>query len=155
MEVYCNTLVCIAEKMDEIVLQEGQVYCNRGSLAAKETILQYSLVGSRFVLQYKLYCELGVGLGRDTARAGAGRAQLGATTRPGAQQAQAGRWGAQAAGARRRWGARGRRTLGRRAAGACNRRVGAAGARHLRATGRRSGRGRLGGLGLQLARAVH
>ena len=41
-----------------IVLQEGQVYCNRGSLAAEETVLQYSLVGSRFVLQYKLYCDL-------------------------------------------------------------------------------------------------
>ena len=32
------------------------MYCNRGSLAVEETILQYSLVGSRFVLQYKLYC---------------------------------------------------------------------------------------------------
>ena len=50
---------CIAEKeawRAEIVLQEGQVYCNKGSLAAEETVLQYSLVGSRFVLQYKLYC---------------------------------------------------------------------------------------------------
>ena len=79
--MYCNTLVCIVEKRAEIVLQEGQVYCNRGSLAAEETVLQYSLVGSRFVLQYKLYCELGEDLGRDTAWAGAGRAQLGAATR--------------------------------------------------------------------------
>ena len=63
-----------------IVLQEGKVYCNRSSLAAEETVLQYSLVGSRFVLQYKLYCELGVGLCRDTARAGTGCAQLGAAT---------------------------------------------------------------------------
>ena len=49
-------------------------------------------MGSRFVLQYKLYCELGVGLCRDTTRAGAGcrRATLGLT----------GRWGAQAAGVR-------------------------------------------------------
>ena len=45
------------------------MYCNRGSLAAEETVLQYSLVGSRFVLQYKLYCEPRVGLCRDTARA--------------------------------------------------------------------------------------
>ena len=60
-----------------IVLQEGQVYCNRGSLATEEIVLQYSLVGSMFVLQYKLYCELRVGLCRDTARAGVGRAQLG------------------------------------------------------------------------------
>ena len=67
---------CITEKKAwraEIVLQEGQVYCNRGSLGADETVLQYSLVGSRFVLQYKLYCELGEGQGRDTAWAGAGR----------------------------------------------------------------------------------
>ena len=28
----------------EIVLQEGQVYCNRGSLAAEETVLQYNLL---------------------------------------------------------------------------------------------------------------
>ena len=79
--MYCNTLVCIAEKRAEIVLQEGQVYCNRGSLAAEEIVLQYSLVGSRVVLQYKLYCELGVGLGRETARVGVGRAQLGSATR--------------------------------------------------------------------------
>ena len=45
------------------------MYCNRGSLTAEETVLQYSLVGSRFVLQYKLYCEPGVGLCRYTARA--------------------------------------------------------------------------------------
>ena len=51
------------------------MYCNRGSLAADETVLQDSLVGSRFVLQYKLYCELGEGLGRDTAWAGAGCAR--------------------------------------------------------------------------------
>ena len=44
------------------------MYCNRGSLAAEETVLQYSLVSSRFVLQYKLYCEPGVGLCPDTAR---------------------------------------------------------------------------------------
>ena len=49
------------------------MYCNRGSLVADETVLQYSLVGRRFVLQYKLYCELGEELGRDTAWAGAGR----------------------------------------------------------------------------------
>ena len=46
-----------------------ELYCNRGSLAAEGTVLQYSLVGSRFVLQYKLYCEPGVGLCRDTTRA--------------------------------------------------------------------------------------
>ena len=36
------------------------MYCNRGSLAVEEIVLQYSLVGSRsrFVLQYKLYCEV-------------------------------------------------------------------------------------------------
>ena len=123
---------CIAEKKAcraEIVLQEGQVYCNRGSLAADETVLQYSLVGSRFVLQYKLYCELGEGLGRDTAWAGAGRArsvqasvcrragvrcrQLGARARGCAEQAAAGSLAA--SGVRGREGAgagRGRQALG-------------------------------------------
>ena len=70
--LYCNALVCIAgweELYCRIVLQEGHVYCNRESLAAEETVLQYSLVDSRFVLQYKLYCELGVGMCRDTTRA--------------------------------------------------------------------------------------
>ena len=69
---YCNTADCIARIcswLGGIVLQEGQLYCNRGSLAAEGTLLQYSLVGSRFVLQYKLYCEPGVGLCRDTTRA--------------------------------------------------------------------------------------
>ena len=45
------------------------MYCNRGGWVGQEIVLQYSLVGSRFVLQYKLYCEPGVGLCRDTARA--------------------------------------------------------------------------------------
>ena len=98
--MYCNTLVCIAEKRVGILLQEGQVYCNKGSLAAEETVLQYSLVGSRFVLQYKLYCELGAGLCRDTARAGAGRAQLGTATRLGARQRRAAGAAAGAAGRR-------------------------------------------------------
>ena len=59
---YCNTADCIARRcswLGGIVLQEGKLYCNRGSLAAGGTVLQYSLVGSRFVLQYKLYCEPG------------------------------------------------------------------------------------------------
>ena len=93
----------IAEKeawRAEIVLQEGQVYCNRGSLAAEETVLQYSLVGSRFVLQYKLYCELWEGhCSNDTAWAGRWGAGVGAQAsalgaRAGAQAAdeRAGRW---------------------------------------------------------------
>ena len=79
------------------------MYCNRGSLATEETVLQYSLVGSRFVLQYKLYCEPGVGLCRDTARArqpgaqgarGARRQALGlAAGELGAQQTRAPRVG--------------------------------------------------------------
>ena len=96
--------ICIAEKeawRAKIVLQEGQLYCNRGSLAAGGTVLQYSLVGSRFVLQYKLYCELWEGHCSNDTGWGAERA---------------GRWGAGAAGAgaRRaseraeRWQARGR-----------------------------------------------
>ena len=78
------------------------MYCNRGSLAAGGTVLQYSLEGSRFVLQYKLYCEPGLGLCRDTARAGraGGRKQA---------LAGAGRAGAGRAGGARRRGARGRR----------------------------------------------
>ena len=68
------------------------MYCNRGSLAAEETVLQYSLVSSRFVLQYKLYCEPGVGLCRNTARA----RQLGAVGRAGGALAH----GARAASAR-------------------------------------------------------
>ena len=89
-----------------IVLQEGQVYCNRGSLAAEETVLQYSLVGSRFVLQYKLYCELGVGLCCNTAQAGAGHTQLGSATQPGARQ---GRGRLERAGGRVGHGRRARR----------------------------------------------
>ena len=91
--------VCIATKVagrwpvqGKIVLQEGQVYCNRGSLTAEETVLQYSLVGSRFVLQYKLYCELRVGCvtTRRWAKAlGAGRA--GRRSGVGEQGAQGGR----------------------------------------------------------------
>ena len=56
-ELYCRNSPgrvaiqnCIAGWKAKIVLQEGQVYCNRGSLAAEETVLQYSLVGNRFVL---------------------------------------------------------------------------------------------------------
>ena len=60
--------------------------CNRGSLAAEEIVLQYSLVGSRFVLQYKLYCEPEVGLCRDTTR----DRQLGAAWAQGAQPGHAG-----------------------------------------------------------------
>ena len=37
--LYCRVEGC------GIVLQESQVYCNRGNLAAEETVLQYSLVG--------------------------------------------------------------------------------------------------------------
>ena len=69
-------------------MQEGQLYCNRGSLAAEGTVLQYSLVGSRFVLQYKLYCEPRVGLCRDTARA----RQLGTLGAAGAGGTGVGRW---------------------------------------------------------------
>ena len=36
-----------------ICIARRQLYCNRDSLAAEETVLQYSFVGSRFVLQYK------------------------------------------------------------------------------------------------------
>ena len=152
--LYCNR---VAVRLG-IVLQEGQVYCNRGSLAAEETVLQYSLVGCRFVFQYKLYCELGRGLCRDTARAGAGPAQLGAATRPGASAA--GRCDT-ARGARqgrsRRTGAAGARQG--RAAGARQGR--AAGARQGRAARKRGARGReccwptgcaLGALSLFLAR---
>ena len=109
---YCNIADCIARMcswLGGIVLQEGQLYCNRGSLAAEGTVLQYSLVGGRFVLQYKLYCEPGVGLCRDTARArqlgmlgaagartgGSGPAEGALACSTGAQQAQAAlAWGA-------------------------------------------------------------
>ena len=103
---------CIAEKeawRAKIVLQEGQLYCNRGSLATGGTVLQYSLVGSRFVLQYKLYCELWEGHCSNDTAWGAGRAQAGAgRARLGVLGA-----GAAGAGARRaseraeRWRARG------------------------------------------------
>ena len=106
------------------------MYCSRGSLAVEETVLQYSLVGSRFVLQYKQYFEPRVGLCRDTARA----RQLGAGARSrrwGAQQAlgraagagaRSRRWGAQQARALR-GGARGVQaaSLGARAAGRAQR----------------------------------
>ena len=75
------------------------MYCNRGSLAAEETVLQYSLVGSRFVLQYKLYCEPGIGLCRNTARARQLGARLGTQTGAGARSRRAGRAGVQARGA--------------------------------------------------------
>ena len=142
---------CIAEKKAwrvEIVLQEGQVYCNSGSLAAEETVLQYSLVGSRFVSQYKLYCELGEGLGRDTAWAGAGRCDtaLGVATRPGAQQAQVGAEACRRQG-RADAGARGERVAGGRQAQAgvapavCGRWVGAqARGRALQGRAGRAGR---------------
>ena len=99
-------------------------------LALEETVLQYSLVGSRFVLQYKLYYEPGVGLCRDTARAGrVGRArgaQAGAGRRKRALGvlvlgAQAGRRRAGQAAAARGAGARqarGRGCMGARGAGA-------------------------------------
>ena len=80
-------------------------------------------MGNRFVLQYKLYCEHGVGLCRDTAQAGVGHAQLGA----GAQ-----RWGARGAGARRRQARRrgptrgAQQTSGRGAASAQGRAAGRA-----------------------------
>ena len=107
------------------------MYCNRGSLAAEETILQYSLVGSRFVLQYKLYCELGVGPCHDTARAGAGRTQLGAVTQ---------RWALRHGQARTQQGAatlhrardRGGRPAAGRGAGRHGRAVGSRGARGMR-----------------------
>ena len=106
------------------------MYCNRGCLAAEETVLQYSLVGNKFVLQYKLYCELGEGLGRDTAWAGAGRAQLGAATRPGAQQARRRQVaGALVADAPARGAAGGRRAGGRRAGRAAGALLGAVGRR--------------------------
>ena len=109
---YCNTADSIARMcswLGGIVLQEGQLYCNRGNLAAEGTVLQYSLVGSRFVLQYKLYCEHGVGLCRDTARArqlgtlGASGARTGGAGRAqGALGARQGRWRAARARSRRR-----------------------------------------------------
>ena len=72
-KLYCNTVIVLQRRglrvgnfiaIQQIVLQGGvvgweELYCNRGSLAAGGTVLQYSLVGSRFVLQYKLYCEPG------------------------------------------------------------------------------------------------
>ena len=70
--LYYNTLYCIVEKEAwrvEFGLQYTGMYCNRGGWVGQETVLQYNLVGSRFVLQYKQYCEPGVGLCRDTARA--------------------------------------------------------------------------------------
>ena len=47
--MYCNTLVCIAEKRAEIVLQEGQVYCNTVKCRGFKTVLQYSLMGSKCI----------------------------------------------------------------------------------------------------------
>ena len=98
------------------------MYCNRGSLAAGGTVLQYSLKGSRFVLQYKLYCEPGWacvtiqhGLGSWSAQAWA----LGRT----------GRWARS-----RRWA----RAGAGRAGGHAGRATGAAGAQ---ARGRRYGHG--------------
>ena len=133
--LYCNTADCIARMcslLGEIVLQEGQVYCNRGSLVAEETVLQYSLVGIRFVLQYKLNCEPGVGLCRATARA----RQLGALGTAGvcvgALGARQGRWRA-ARGTED--GVRGAQA-GVGACGAAGGRWVGAGARGVRAHGR-------------------
>ena len=120
---YCNTADCIARMcswLGRIVLQEGQLYYNRGSLTAKGTVLQYSLVGSRFVLQYKLYYEPGVGRCCDIARA----RQLGTLGAAGAHVGGAGRAGGTGRAARvrsrRRWhwrralGAQGERQVGAR-----------------------------------------
>ena len=143
--MYCNTLVCIAKKRAEIVLQEGQVYCNRGSPAAEETVLQYSLVGSKFVLQYKLYCELRVGLGRDTTRAGAENCDTAGAGGARRRQVRAGSRGPQAAGACRRQGPagageRGTRVAGRHWAGARQGRAAGERALQARGTGARHGR---------------
>ena len=130
---YCNTADCIARMccwLGGIVLQEGQLYCNRGSMAAEGTVLQYSLVGSRFVLQYKLYCEPRVGLCCDTARArklGAASARVG-----GARRA------ARARSRRRRHWRGARRACGRQARGAAGGCWAGAGARRG-ARGRRHG----------------
>ena len=85
--------------------------------------MQYSLVGSRFVLQYKLYCEPGWacvtiqhGLGSWGAGVGAGRAGVGeAGARQGAQVWALGRacW----ASGRRRGRRAARRAGGRRRQG--------------------------------------
>ena len=88
-----------------IVLQEGQVYCNTVECRGFKIVLQYSLVGSRFVSQYKLYCEPGVGLCRDTARA----RQLGAAGRTGWRWARR----RERHGVRRQVGARARAEGGR------------------------------------------
>ena len=98
---------CIAEKeawRAKIVLQEGQLYCNRGSLAAGGTVLQYSLVGSRFVLQYKLYCELWEGHCSNDTAWGAGSAQAGTGrrwARVAGQTARSRRWASVRAGSAR------------------------------------------------------
>ena len=103
-------------------MQDGLVYCNGGGWPGGKSycntgncIARRQLGGWRIVSQYNLvYCDLkaagGLALycntmhsqdmGKRWARAvGLCDTALGAATRPGAQQAQAGRWGTQAAGA--------------------------------------------------------
>ena len=136
-----------------IVLQEGQVYCNTVECRGFKTVLQYSLVGSRFVSQYKLYCEPKVGLCRDIAWA----RQLGAQRPRGARRwAQAGarcwacwRWARRLGAGARGVGRAGRLARGRKwqAGTASARGAGAAagawarGARPAQALGARAGQG--------------
>ena len=47
VKVYCRWCWIVLQPGEKIVLQDGQVYCNRGSMVAEETVLQYSL----------LYCD--------------------------------------------------------------------------------------------------
>ena len=121
--------------------------------------MQYSLVGSRFVLQYKLYCEPGWacvmiqhGLGSWGAGVGAGERRRGELGMRGARRralAGAGRWTCgksrrrQAAGAGARWErqqARGEQQQARRARRTRSRRADTAltlgGARHAQAGAR-------------------
>ena len=142
------------------------MYCNRGSQAVEETVLQYSLVGSRFVLQYKLYCEPGVGLCRDTARnrqqgalgsQGAGRARgpsrarractgRAGAGREGGAQTRGARWaGGSGARGKRQWRT-GQEAAAREASGSGARGRGEAGSRHgcwAREAGGSGARGRL------------
>ena len=112
-KLYCNTADCIARMCSWLgrkLYCKRVLYCKRRLVVGKCVAGLYcKRLGSRFVLQYKLYCELEVGLCRDTAWAGAGRAQLGTGRGAwhGRRRAALGRTGAQAAGARARADTRG------------------------------------------------
>ena len=123
------------------VLQEGLLYCNRGSLATGGTILQYNLVGSR------LYCNTNCIVARKGLRQGCIARQPRTRRWAGAGRAagHAGRaWARRRACVGARTGATGSWACGRGAQRACGRAEQAAAVRTNGAgrSGRWSARGK-------------